>query len=155
MEHKPLDQLRSIATIVDAPERLPRTRAERLARWAQILERDPTRRLKTLHEVEYAPRAERMETRADDSALAVAFADPVLRAAGLPSDKFGDAIGFFDLSEGEAHRLLCSCLNGRSIEAGHLAKRIRNLDQEARGAMFLACTVPLAVAAPVLMYLVR
>ena len=110
MEHKRLDDLRSVAHV--QPVKVTRlTRRERLERWAEVLERDPQRRLVTLEEIDLAPRATRGSMRADNSPLAIAHDDPVLRSAGLASDKLGDALIFFDMSEGEAHRILCSCLN--------------------------------------------
>jgi hypothetical protein len=47
--------------------------------------------------------------RADRSPLTIAYEDPVFRAQGLRTDELGDAIAFFDLSQGEAHYLLCAC----------------------------------------------
>ena len=55
MEHKPLDQLRSVADV----QPRPLTREERLQRWIDLLEADPTRRLNSLGEIEYKPPAER------------------------------------------------------------------------------------------------
>ena len=75
------------------------TRRERLERWAEALERDPGRRLSTLHEIEHKPRDERRALRVENSPLSVAFADPVLRADGLASDKFGDATDYFELAD--------------------------------------------------------
>ena len=45
--------------------------------------REGSRRLKTLHEIEYAPPAEREALRVDDSPLTVAYNDLRLRAEGL------------------------------------------------------------------------
>src|SRR3712207_7613421 len=44
--------------------------------WADLLEREPSRQLKTLHEIEFQPRSKRDEMRADGSPLSVAYADP-------------------------------------------------------------------------------
>src|SRR5690348_9414780 len=99
MEHKHLDQLRSVADV----EPRSMTRQERLQRWIDILERNPHRRLNSLGEIEYQPPAERALVRANDSPLTVAFEDPVLRTEGLASDRLGDAMRFFELTEGQAH----------------------------------------------------
>ncbi len=142
MEHRPVDQLRTIADVHGAaPPRL--SRQERLLRWAEILERDPTRRLKSLGEIEFVPRAEQPAMRADNSPLTVAFLDPVLREDGLGSDRLGDATAYFGLSERQAHRLLCSCLNGWSMEAGAAARKVRRLAAPTR---LDAATVALAGA---------
>src|SRR5688572_5082256 len=76
MEHKHLDQLRSVADV--QPKPLPRQ--ERLERWIALLERDPSRRLNSLGEIEYKPPAERALIREDNSPLTVAYEDPIFRA---------------------------------------------------------------------------
>ena len=116
---------------------LLRTRAERLTRWADALRRSPDTRLRSLGEIEFVPEAQRDELRADGSPLTVAFEDPMLRAAGLGSDCYGDAVQFFQLSEREAHRLLCSCMNGWSMHAGTTAYRVERLAEKTPG-RFLA-----------------
>jgi hypothetical protein len=122
MEHKHLDQLRSVADV--EPGSL--TRQERLQRWIDLLERNPSRRLNTLGEIEYQPPAERALVRVNDSPLTVAYEDPVLQADGLASDRLGDAMTFFGLTDGQAHYALCSCLSGHSMDAGTCAQRLRN-----------------------------
>jgi hypothetical protein len=122
MEHKHLDQLRSVADV--EPGSL--TREERLQRWIELLERNPSRRLNTLGEIEYQPPAERALVRVNDSPLTVAYEDPVLQAEGLASDRLGDAMAFFGMTDGQAHYALCSCLSGHSMEAGTCAQRLRN-----------------------------
>ncbi|MDF2812816.1 MAG: hypothetical protein K0S56_3847 [Microvirga sp.] len=122
MEHKLLDQLRNVADV--QPRSM--TRQERLNRWITLLERDPTRRLNSLGEIEYKPPAERELVRQDGSPLSVAFEDAVLRAEGLKSDRLGDAMHFFELTDGQAHYAFCSCLSGRTMESGSFAQRLRN-----------------------------
>ena len=127
MQQKPLSEIRAIADVEPAQSR-SLTRRERLERWADLLDREPSRRLKTLHEIELQPRSKRDEMRADGgSPLSVAYADPVLRTEGLASDKLGDAITFFELSDGQVHRLLCSCMYGVRMEAGAAARQIRTI----------------------------
>ncbi|MBM6596072.1 hypothetical protein [Microvirga pudoricolor] len=152
MEHKHLDQLRSVADV----EPRSMTRQERLQRWIDILERNPHRRLNSLGEIEYQPPAERALVRANDSPLTVAFEDPVLRTEGLASDRLGDAMRFFELTEGQAHYALCSCLSGHHMEAASFAQRLRNTTggqawHAVAGAWGLA---GLAMALPGFLYLI-
>jgi hypothetical protein len=126
MEHKTLDEIRDVADI--QPSWLggrPLTKCERLERWAEVLEREGGRRLKTLFEIEYLSRTERATLRADDSPLSVAFGDPQLRAEGLAGDTVGDAIAFFEVSEMEMHRILCFCCHGETMSANAAAARVR------------------------------
>lgn len=153
MEYKPLEELRSVADVVGAETR-SLSRRERLERWADLLDQEPTRRLKTLEELELVPRSERAELRSDNSPLTVAFSDPLLRADGLKSDKLGDAISYFELTQGQAHRLLCSCMNGWSMEAGSTARKIRriaNPDSRLRRAGYAVAGA--MVAAPALLWI--
>lgn len=155
MEYKRFDQLRGIAEVHAAPQTL--TRPERLERWAALLERDPSRRLRSLGEIEFKSRAERDAMRSNDSPLTVAFEDPVLRADGLNSDTLGDAVAFFGLSDRQAHNLLCSCMNGWSMAADTTARRIRriaNPDPRLRSAAWAAATAALT-AGPALIYFLR
>ena len=126
MRHTPLAQLKSHAAADVAPAK-PMTRAQRLERWAAILEREPGRPLRTLSRLEsYAPK-ERDLSRCDDSPLSVAYADPILRDEGLAGDRHGDAKTFFGLSSIDIHYLVCDCRYGRRTLAGEVAARIRRL----------------------------
>jgi len=151
MEHKHLDQLRSVADI----QPRPLSRQQRLERWIDLLERDPMRCLNTLGEIEYKPPAERARIREDNSPLSVAYEDPILRADGLESDRLGDAMRYFALSDGQAHYALCSCLSGGTMEAATCAKRLRNAtgDVTWRSALSAWALVALAVGLPGLVYL--
>lgn len=60
MEQYALDQLKTIAKVSPTCKRLEITRRERLERWAESLERSPRPFLKTLHETEYQPMADRL-----------------------------------------------------------------------------------------------
>ena len=126
MEYKKLDEIRDVADIL--PSWLgtrPLTKCERLERWAEALEREGRRRLKTLFEIEYVPRAERAALRADDSPLSVAFRDPQLRAEGLAGDTVGDAVTFFGIGEMQLHNILCFCHHGETMSAASAAVRVR------------------------------
>jgi len=128
MQHRGIDQVRSFADIQLVPSPLMTWR-ERLERWAEVLDRDPERCLETLDEIECAGDVERLFMRANNSPLAVALEDPALIAAGLKSDRLGDALTFFAMSESEAHYIMCSCLYGWTTSAGAAAARIRKLDR--------------------------
>jgi len=125
MRHTPVAEISRVADIHPVLARPPMTRTERLERWAEELEREPDRVLTSIEEIEWQPEAERRAMRADNSALTVAFEDPVLRAEGLASDGLGDATAFFRLSEADAHFALCSCVYGQSMQAGVAARRVR------------------------------
>jgi hypothetical protein len=126
MEHKKIDQLRSVADIqTDEPVRTM-NRTERLKRWIALLNEDPTRRLTALDEIEYMLPSDRPLARADDSPLTVAFSDPVFRREGLKGDTLGDVMDFFQMSEGEAHHAFCSCLGGYSMDSGAFARRLHD-----------------------------
>jgi len=126
MEYKSVEQLRDVAEVRVA-ERRTMTRRERLERWAELLERDPSRRLRSLGEIETKAPAERLLMRSPDSPLTIAFEDKVLREQGLASDRLGDAMKFFEMSEDDAHRLLCSCMNGWSMSAGKVARGVHRI----------------------------
>ncbi|WP_201861379.1 hypothetical protein [Microvirga soli] len=84
--------------------------------------------------------------RADNSALTVAFEDPVLRDEGLQSDTLADAITFFGLSECDAHYVLCSCLNGQTMTAGAAALKVRGLAGQ-KVSLLAACLIAGALMA--------
>ncbi len=101
------------------------SRCERLERWAELLAQQPDRRLSTIEGTEFGFRQARRAKRADDSPLTVAFQDPVLRTEGLRGDRVGDALDFFELSEGDVHHLVCFCHYGQTVSAGAVAARLR------------------------------
>jgi len=126
MEHKRVVDLQNLADLRPV-ERAALTRDERLGRWAEVLEVDPSRMLRPLHEIEYKTPDERRLARADNSPLTVAYEDSVLRAEGLASDRLGDVMDFFGLTERQAHVAFCSCHLGSSFEARIAACRVRAL----------------------------
>lgn len=128
MKYRTLEQMEHEADVHPGPGL---SRRARLERWAELLERQPARRLSAIQGTEFGTRREREAKRADGSPLTVAFDDPVLRAAGLRGDGVGDAVDFFDLSHGEVHRLVCYCHYGLTVSAGTVATRLRALAREA------------------------
>lgn len=103
------------------------SRCDRLERWATLLERAPPRSLTPFRDVEFLPQVQRAGLRLANSPLALAFQDPVLRGAGLGSDKFGDGAAFFGLSRRQAHRVLCSCGYIGTMRGTDVARRVRAL----------------------------
>jgi hypothetical protein len=128
MQHQDLDRIKGVKTLdplfVGQPK--PLTRSERLNRWADLLDTQAGRPLRALEDVEYVSPGVRREMRKDDSPLAVAYADPGLRADGLTSDRLGDAMEYFGLSERQAHWLLCDCHYGGRMTASEVATRVRD-----------------------------
>jgi hypothetical protein len=138
MKYQSLEQ---IALEADVHSGIGMSRHERLEPWAELLEGQPDRRLCAIEGTEFGGRREREAKRADGSPLAVAFEDPVLRAEGLRSDRVGDAIGFFELSEGDVHQLVCYCHHGHTVSAGTVAARLRVMARRAEAPALPACAV--------------
>jgi hypothetical protein len=122
MKYQSLEQ---IALEADVHPGMGMSRRERLERWAELLERQPNRRLSTIEGTEFGSRREREAKRADSSPLTVAFEDPILRVKGLRGDRVGDAVEFFDLPHREVHRLVCYCHHGLTVLSGTVAARVR------------------------------
>jgi hypothetical protein len=127
MEHKSLAQLQALADVQPAEASVSMGREQRLSRWIDRLEADPERRLRALHEIEYLSPAQRRECRADDSPLSVAYADPVLRSAGLTGDRVGDCTDFFELNDDQVHHAFCSCHVGIRLSSRRAARRLRHM----------------------------
>ncbi|MGK9051118.1 hypothetical protein [Xaviernesmea oryzae] len=125
MEQHAVDQLKAIAKINRTYPCSEMSRNERLERWAEVLERDPDRSLNTLRETEYQPADMRAAMRDDGTAISVAFADPILREAGLQNDTYGEAKRFFELTDWQLHRLVCFCHFGGRVSSGTIAHHVR------------------------------
>jgi hypothetical protein len=126
MEHKTLDQVGRVAEVcVDRAYTPALSRDERLARWAELLEQQPERRLNTLLETEYQTWETREAIRVANSPISVAFDDPVLRAEGLKDDSYGEARKFFDISDQQLHAIVCYCHYGATMSAEAAALRVR------------------------------
>jgi hypothetical protein len=121
MEYKTVEQLERVAEI--HPRIMSRT--EKLQHWAELLDREPNRSLYTFFETEYESPAERAALQRDNSAVSVAFEDPVLRATGLKDDTYGEAKRFFELSDWELHRIVCYCHYGATMSARTAASAVR------------------------------
>jgi hypothetical protein len=125
MKHQALEQLQIVATVDQDYPRQAMSRTDRLERWAELLERDPDRRLSTLLQTEYQPVRARVAMRGDSSPISVAFEDPVLRAAGLENDSYGEAKRFFELTDRQLHEIICYCHFGATVKAATAARHIR------------------------------
>lgn len=131
MQHQDLDRIRGVKSLdpMFGSPAVPRTklsRSERLGRWADLLDAQAGRPLRALEDVEYVSPAIRRDLRKEDSPLAIAFADPVLRADGLRGDRLGEAMDYFGLTERQAHWLLCDCHYGGRMTASEVAARVRD-----------------------------
>lgn len=125
MKHQSAEQLREAATIVEnVTMAVPLTRKERIERWADLFDRHAGP-LQALYRIEYLPAAERRAYRAAGSPLALAYSDEKLRADGLKGETLGDAMDFFDMTDEDAHHLLCDCHYMGSLTGRGLASRLR------------------------------
>ena len=73
MKHQTLEQLQVVAEVDQGYSRQAMSRGERLERWAQLLERNPDRRLSTLYQTEYQPGRARGAMRAHSNSRARAL----------------------------------------------------------------------------------
>ncbi|MCB8839158.1 hypothetical protein [Aurantimonas sp. VKM B-3413] len=109
---------------------------ERIHRWARLLE-EHDGSVHALDRIEYMAPADRRAVRGPKTPMAVAYADPVLRAQGLSGDTLGEAMSFFELSDNDAHRMFCDCHYSGTMTGAGLAMRLRrHADVKARGTLF-------------------
>lgn len=125
MQYQRLAHVRVHAAVTEA--RPPLTRRQRLRRWADALARHGSNPLTPLRWVEFYAASERRMLRREGSPLALAYADPTLRDAGLANDTLGEAQRFFGLSDDEAHRLLCDCHYAGTMTGRSVARAVRPL----------------------------
>jgi hypothetical protein len=127
MEHKTQENLRLHAAVYPEHPANPMTRQQKIERWAELLEREPQRKLSTIAGTEYRPSAERSVMRAAATPISVAFDDPVLRAEGLKDDTYGEARRFFGISDHELHRIVCECHYGAAVNSAVAARMVRKM----------------------------
>ncbi len=125
MKLKTLEELKQVAEVRPPLTRDRMSKRQRLARWAEVLELAPQRYLRSLYETEYTSPRRLYAMRQENSPLTVAFQDPVLRAEGLESDRYGDALKFFELSDDELHHIVCYCDHGSTMSPNTVAHRVR------------------------------
>ncbi|WP_192183233.1 hypothetical protein [Mesorhizobium amorphae] len=127
MKHQTLDHLQAIADVkLEAPT--PKmTRTQRIKRWAELLEAQPARCLGMFVGTEYLLPQARQIARAAGSPITVAFEDPLLRAAGLQNDTYGEAKRFFELADWQLHDIVCSCHAGTTTKGKSAAATVRRV----------------------------
>ena len=126
MKYEHVDELGSKAAIFPSKMEVRKlSRRERIERWATLLEEHPGR-LMPFVRTEYLSQTARKALRVDNSPLALAFGDPILRDDGLSSDSLGDGIAYFGLSQQKAHRLLCDCHYSGTMTGKLVASRLRS-----------------------------
>lgn len=125
MQHKTLEELQRVAAVHPDRARPAMTRSERLERWAELLEREPERRLSTLPGTEFQRSDARDTMRSLRSPITVAFEDPVLRVKGLTNDSYGEAKRFFEVTDGQLHDIVCYCHYGTTVSAKTAAHGVR------------------------------
>jgi hypothetical protein len=125
MKHQTLDQLHAVARIESLAAYSAMTRNQRIERWAELIEQHPERCLAAFTGTEHLHPEARATVRGEGSAIAVAFEDPVLRAAGLKNDTYGEAKRFFELSDWQLHDIVCDCHVGATMKARWAAARVR------------------------------
>jgi len=143
MEHRTLAGLKGFADVIH-PHKL--SKKELLERWALALKERKGARLRTLRATEYKPLKQQSTLRQENSPLAVAFEDPVLRSAGLTNDTFGEVARFFGLSHWQLHEVVCNCHFGETVAAEVVAARVRLLS----GRSFATFAYGYAIAAALL-----
>ena len=126
MKLKTLEELKRVAQVRPPLTRDRMSKRQRLERWAEVLELAPQRHLRSLYKTEYTSRRRRYALRQENSPLTVAFQDPVLRGEGLQSDRYGDALKFFKLSDGDLHHIVCYCHHGPTMAPRAVAARVRS-----------------------------
>jgi len=125
MKHQSLQQLRNLGAVEPDYQPAAMTRRERLERWAELLEKIPDRHFTTLQETEHQSREIRAMMRADTSPISVAFADPILRGAGLENDTYGEAKRFFEMTDRQLHNVTCYCHFGTTVRGSDAAYCVR------------------------------
>lgn len=126
MKHQDPEKLLSDAQALPCePAVESMSRVDRLRKWADALQAHQGH-LNALQQIEYLPFRERRAYHGPNTPLTVAYNDPDLRAAGLAGETLGDIMDFFEMTNEDAHRLLCDCHYQGTMTGGGLAYRIRD-----------------------------
>lgn len=139
MKHQSPQEIAATASTYTTPDQPRMSHRERLDRWAALLENHGGS-LNALRQIEYLAPDERRAYRAPNTPLTIAYNDKVLREEGLKSDGLGDAMAFFDMSDADAHRLLCDCRYLGRMTGRAVARNLRRYTarKEARGTIMQA-----------------
>lgn len=126
MRHYNSSEMLLAAEATSWPKGISRmSRRERLERWATLLEVHGGR-LNALVRIEHLSSEEFQAYQRPNSPLTIAFNDPVLRREGLESERLGDVLDFFNMSDDDAHRLLCDCHYFGAMSGKAVASLIRS-----------------------------
>lgn len=125
MRHQTLDQLHTVAEVRRDLTHPRMDRTQRLERWAELLEQQPSRLLAALAGTEYRSPPERDVMRGEGTPISVAFEDPLLRDEGLKDDSYGQAKSFFELTDNQLHEIVCYCHVGATMQAYRAAQSVR------------------------------
>ena len=125
MKHITVAELQRVADVVPKEGCPSMSRAQRLERWAELLECQPRRQLRSLAGTEFKPAHILRTIRADGSPISIAFEDARLRLEGLKDDSYGEARRFFELSDRQLHRIVCHCHHGPQLPAATAASYVR------------------------------
>lgn len=124
-------------------------RHARLARWADLLERQPDRVLPLLTSVQFLKRCEWLDLRAEGTALEIAYKDPLFRIDGLKGDRVGEALRYFELSDSDACRIFCGSRRVRARSARATAHRVRNIADKRHEHVLLAIMLLVTIIAAI------
>lgn len=132
MKYWTIDGAQHAATRLPAEMRSAVSSSGRLERWAALLDDHADGALGLLFETEFKSEESRSALRESISPISIAFADSALRAQGLAGDTYGDAHGFFGLSHGTLHEILCYChYRSSKVSSAEIAARVRRAARRA------------------------
>ena len=128
MKFQTIEQARKLAAVLPGETVAAMSCSEKLLCWAECLDKHAQGRLRLLHGTEYTRGFRRAGLRENDSPLAIAYRDPLLRALGLSGDTYEEARRFFGISHAALHEVVCSChYAGGSAPPGTIACGVRYL----------------------------
>lgn len=108
-------------SLIDLPVMSKR---EKLLRFAHIV-RASKEQFVIFSNIEFMTPGQLSMTYHPGSAFAAAAADPILKDAGLKSDRVSEAARFFDLTREELHEFSCDC--GGLVSNEEMARRIERI----------------------------
>ena len=99
--------------------KLAMSKAERIERWADLLDKQEGRVL-PLPGIEYMTPEARRNLSGQHYPMTVAFADPVFRSLGLKGETLGESLEFFGMTDEDAHNIMCESVSTGASIAGRL-----------------------------------
>ncbi len=124
--NKPLSEQEIAKLEVPGPVEIkPMTRAEKLHRWADLVDQSPSR-LPMYYGIEHMPPTQLETLPTANTMVETATKDPILADAGLKDvTTLGPAMRFFELSPAQLHVFACGC--GGELTNRDMAARISHL----------------------------